>query len=669
MGKGNAMGNLTLALNADADAAWYGLDKGVGHVVMTPVVRPGGDHIGSGTMVQVCGKGVELDTARCVEKFTGDRMCKRCVAWLESDAAADAVAHAREEWAREEAGPSVADMIMGSEGAHVITLDGVSVVDADAARDAFVAELFAPELGIDGKPWTEGDDPARRVPESMESGADVDDAPAGSLHTVASDFGPLYAVRSGGRWHVGDSPEVDGAEFYAFGEPGDDVDAVARVVCGKMRVVADMIERGEYSGNVASMRSLLAKRNVTPAPIVKRTRRAVERKGDKAAVRERLGRDVLSAAEIVADMDKGAMSRLTADELTPSAQKSELRDAADGTAGKREGQAKAWARTTDGKCAVVLTDETGTELTVTLSGRMDMGSAVKIATLVGHVDADGSPLVVAVGKSAGALAPVVGSDADGVTGVCPVCRTVVKVTGSGGVGSHRPSGEMPDAPQLPGREIPAVDVKGEPTRDASKRREGEAYRQEVRVTLDPMAPVADQVAAVLAAVNGNAKAPGVRAEIVAVVECAERTGTVGLMGARNHGRGDGVAMTPRGQTGYAGWTFDRGEAVQVMEDGTVRETRVDAPTMREPMHGGAFGYLTTAQYETLSKRGKKRYRETVANRRRGAEIARGAAVKSGARVTRADRARTAVGSRNSGATTDTGAHFRHTDVTVVRVGR
>jgi hypothetical protein len=641
MGKGNAMGNLTLALNADADAAWYGLDKGVGHVVMTPVVRPGGDHIGSGTMVQVCGKGVELDTARCVEKFTGDRMCKRCVAWLESDAAADAVAHAREEWAREEAGPSVADMIMGSEGAHVITLDGVSVVDADAARDAFVAELFAPELGIDGKPWTEGDDPARRVPESMESGADVDDAPAGSLHTVASDFGPLYAVRSGGRWHVGDSPEVDGAEFYAFGEPGDDVDAVARVVCGKMRVVADMIERGEYSGNVASMRSLLAKRNVTPAPIVKRTRRAVERKGDKAAVRERLGRDVLSAAEIVADMDKGAMSRLTADELTPSAQKSELRDAADGTAGKREGQAKAWARTTDGKCAVVLTDETGTELTVTLSGRMDMGSAVKIATLVGHVDADGSPLVVAVGKSAGALAPVVGSDADGVTGVCPVCRTVVKVTGSGGVGSHRPSGEMPDAPQLSQREIPAVDRNGEPSRDAAKKREAES-RETVQDS------------------EGNTREVSTagRMEFGAPVR-----GREGLMGGRNHGRSDGVAMVPRGQTGYAGWTFDRGESTEVMEDGTVREVRVKAPTDREPVAGGKYGWLSEAQYASLSKRGKKRYRETVNKRRRAAEAARG---KGGVRVARS---RKSVGSGAVGAVTDTGAHFTHTDVTVVRVGR
>jgi hypothetical protein len=500
---------------------------------------------------------------------------------------------------------------------------------------------------------------------AMESGADMgpgtDDADAaGSVRMVASEFGPLYAVRSGGRWHVGDSPEVDGAEFYAFGEPGDDVDAVARVVCGKMRVVADMIERGEYSGNVASMRSLLAKRNVTPAPVVKRTRRAAERKGDKAAVRERLGRDALSAAEIVADMDKGTMLRLTADELTPSAQKSELRDAADGTAGKREGQAKAWARTTDGKCAVVLSDGEGSDITVTLSGRMDMGSAVEIATLVGHVDADGSPLVVAVGKSAGALAPVVGSDADGVTGVCPVCRKSVNVTGSGAVGTHRPSGDTPDGPQLTAREIPAVDVKGEPTRDASKKREREAYRKEVTVTLDPMAPVADQVAAVLAAVRGDADAHGVREEIVAVVERAERAGTVGLMGGRNHGRGDGVAMSPRGSTGYAGWTFDRGEAVSYDEStGELREVRVKAPTSREPMMGGRFGTKTQAEYDALTPRAQKRYRAGVNAKRRAAE----AAMESGTRGRRP-----VLGSDRQGHTTDAGAYFTHTDVAVVRVG-
>lgn len=36
-------------------------------------------------------------------------------------------------------------------------------------EDQFVAELFAPELGTDGKPWTPGDDPKRRVPEVSDA--------------------------------------------------------------------------------------------------------------------------------------------------------------------------------------------------------------------------------------------------------------------------------------------------------------------------------------------------------------------------------------------------------------------------------------------------------------------------------------------------------------------
>lgn len=44
------------------------------------------------------------------------------------------------------------------------------IVDT-AKRDAFVAALFAPELGIDGEPWEPGDNPARRKPENFP-GAD-----------------------------------------------------------------------------------------------------------------------------------------------------------------------------------------------------------------------------------------------------------------------------------------------------------------------------------------------------------------------------------------------------------------------------------------------------------------------------------------------------------------
>jgi hypothetical protein len=403
----------------------------------------------------------------------------------------------------------------------------------------------------------------------------------------------------------------------------------------------------------------------------------------------------VSARESVRELDRESVKRLSPDKPSANAQRDTLRDAADGTAGRREGQAREWARITDGKCAVVVTAEDGEEITVSLSGRMDMVAAVAVAKRIGHVDAAGEPLLIPVGKSAAALAPLaLGGVEDGIQGVCPVCHRVAGLTNSGGIGTHRPSGETPSAPKFPSKEIPAVDGKGEPTRDAAKRRDREAYREEIRVTLDPMAPVEDQVAAVLAAVRGDVDAAGVESVRVAVVERAERRGTSGLMGQRNHGRGDGVAMTPRGESGYAGWTFDKGETV-IMENGTVRQERVKAPTSPEEMAGGKYGTRTVEEYNAMSPRARKRYRSAVNNRAKAASAARAerkaaqtaAAVKretvaahkalgsvvsaivaaGSGTAPRKSRKSVAIGSAAEGTVSHRNAHFTHTDVAVVKV--
>jgi hypothetical protein len=393
------------------------------------------------------------------------------------------------------------------------------------------------------------------------------------------------------------------------------------------------------------------------------------------------------ARESVREVDRESVKRLSSDKPSANAQRDALRDAQNGTAEKRPGQAVEWARITDGKCAVVVTAEDGGEITVSLSGRMDMAAAVAVAKRIGHVNAAGEPLLIPVGKSAAALEPLAlgGGVEDGVHGVCPVCHRVAGLTNSGGIGTHRPSGESPSAPQFPSKEIPAVDGKGEPTRDAAKRRDREAYREEIRVTLDPMAPVEDQVAAVLAAVRGDVDAAGVESVRVAVVERAERLGTNGLMGQRNHGRGDGVAMTPRGESGYAG----------IMENGRVRQERVEAPTSLGDMAGGRYGTKTVAEYKALSPRAQKRYRAMVNNRARAAAEARTerkAAQKTAAvareavaaqkaldsvvsaimsagsgTAPRKSRKSVAIGSAAEGTVSHRNAHFTHTDVAVVKV--
>lgn len=89
-----------LALTLDAEPAWFGYVKGTGHVIMSTVITPGGDHIGGNPVMQTVCSDKPLDATRqtnkVTAKFQGDAKCKRCEAWLKSLGAADAIESARD---------------------------------------------------------------------------------------------------------------------------------------------------------------------------------------------------------------------------------------------------------------------------------------------------------------------------------------------------------------------------------------------------------------------------------------------------------------------------------------------------------------------------------------------------------------------------------------------
>lgn len=90
-----------LALTLDAEPAWFGYEKGTGHVVMSTAIWLGGDHIGGNPVMQpACSGSKPLDATRqtnkVTEKFQGDAKCKRCETWLKSLGAADAIECARD---------------------------------------------------------------------------------------------------------------------------------------------------------------------------------------------------------------------------------------------------------------------------------------------------------------------------------------------------------------------------------------------------------------------------------------------------------------------------------------------------------------------------------------------------------------------------------------------
>jgi hypothetical protein len=248
------------------------------------------------------------------------------------------------------------------------------------------------------------------------------------------------------------------------------------------------------------------------------------------------------------------------------------------------------ARLTDGKCAYPVIDDEGNETLTPVHGRS------KIEPVPGTVT-----VMAGVGK--------------GEAGVCPFCRTEVKLTGSGFLSTHRPGNERPDRPQLSQKSIPAVE-RGVPVADEARKREAESRDG-----------------------DGNA-----------VVETADNAGAA--VGNRDHGRIDGVAMTagdlPPVQP-QKGWAAKVGTT-----ELPVGRARPDKRVVREVMHGDGCpcskdgkrrrgAYLTCKEYRALPKRQQRRYWEhlsTIANRAKAArQVARNKREALGEEIPRAERKR------------------------------
>ena len=128
------MGRTFIALSADDEARFYGLgERGVGHVILIGAGFHGDPLAHGETVEKACG-GSALETARLTEKFTGDRMCARCVKWLASAGGQNDLEAARQDkWDAENGGESLAEALGRF---TLITLDDVQEVEID--RDELV---------------------------------------------------------------------------------------------------------------------------------------------------------------------------------------------------------------------------------------------------------------------------------------------------------------------------------------------------------------------------------------------------------------------------------------------------------------------------------------------------------------------------------------------------
>lgn len=150
----NDRDGLFLAIHSDRLLFTAGYESGMAHGIMIP-----GDYFGDplayttadGKIVKACGGYFTLTNSKgkdtpVTRKDNGTATCKNCTKLhtLKEEESADAM-HANSFEAQE----AVAEL-------------------AAAQIDAVVAEIFAPELGTDGKPWTPGDNPALRVQEEQE---------------------------------------------------------------------------------------------------------------------------------------------------------------------------------------------------------------------------------------------------------------------------------------------------------------------------------------------------------------------------------------------------------------------------------------------------------------------------------------------------------------------
>lgn len=144
------MSKLEMALTLDGTASWFGLEKGVGHMMMSKVITQGGDHIGGNATMTTCCNGKELSTDKLVEKFQGDAQCKNCVKWSKTAGYTDTILSAQESAFNDDPSnfediKSVADMIMEDPDAVVITLPTMLSVEH---REESPAQADGPSVEV-----------------------------------------------------------------------------------------------------------------------------------------------------------------------------------------------------------------------------------------------------------------------------------------------------------------------------------------------------------------------------------------------------------------------------------------------------------------------------------------------------------------------------------------
>lgn len=251
------------------------------------------------------------------------------------------------------------------------------------------------------------------------------------------------------------------------------------------------------------------------------------------------------------------------------------------------------ALATDGKCAFEReNEETGEMELVTVNGRM------RIAPVDGSESSDQN------GNS---------------VGVCPICRQLAKLTNSGAIGTHRPSNITPDGSPLPGRALDWRQADGHKTREAEVSGRGEdasKIRERIDRVRDRITVITEGLEVVTESEEleklSARRAAGLaqERELVAKLRGAERDWSDQdegkyAPGVRDHGRSDGVAMLPLGETGFAGMRFDDTNE-HATADGVARTPGVSALGRPEYV-GGRNGFLTPGEYEGLSRSQQRNY--------------------------------------------------------------
>jgi hypothetical protein len=134
------MTSLFVALTADDTPRMYGYESGAGHALLIPAGAMNDPLATGGTIGTACG-GKGVDSERLTEKFTGDRMCARCVKWLATTGGKNDIEAARE--------AKYAQYAEGAEGGPELGADIAPAV-REIAREE-VREIVKASKGAQGK--------------------------------------------------------------------------------------------------------------------------------------------------------------------------------------------------------------------------------------------------------------------------------------------------------------------------------------------------------------------------------------------------------------------------------------------------------------------------------------------------------------------------------------